>query len=94
MSENTLKLTSSVVVVPTEKRYHFDVHVDEGTYTVEVDTTARYGYFEHNELGDESGGGLWFDGKNLIDYDGVFELPMKVIKALRAAGFSVSKDFE
>ena len=60
-------------------------------YTVEVDTAAYYGWFEHNELGYESGGGLWFgDNKVLIDYDGVFELPTEVIMVLHANGFDIT----
>ena len=34
--------------------------------------------FEHNELGDEYAGGLWFKGKNLVDYDGVYALPKEI----------------
>ena|SRR5690606_1874247 len=38
--------------------------------------------------------GLWFEGKELEDYDGVFELPPQAIKLVRKAGFEVPKDFE
>jgi hypothetical protein len=38
--------------------------------------------------------GLWFDGKTLTDYDGVFELPKQAIKLIRKAGYKVPKDFE
>ena len=34
--------------------------------------------FEHNGLGDEYAGGLWFKGKNLVDYDGVYALPKEI----------------
>lgn len=69
-----------------------------GRYQVEVSPTTKYGWFEHNELGDESGGGLWFDTTesgqlNLIDYDGVFELPKDVIEALVRLGCQVGEDF-
>ncbi len=51
------------------------------------------GSFEHNELGDECAGGLWFNegdnGVTLIDYDGVFELPEEVAEALRGKGIVV-----
>ena len=62
--------------------------------TVEIfDETPLRGYFEHEEYGDEYGGGLWFEGKNLVDYDGVFELPKEVIQALRDLGFYVDPEF-
>lgn len=63
-------------------------------FTVEIfDETPLRGYFEHEEYGDEYGGGLWFEGKNLVDYDGVFELPKEVIQALRDTGFYVDPEF-
>ena len=59
---------------------------------VGVDKAAQYGYWEHKD-GSE-GGGLWFEGDSLIDYDGDYMLPLPVINALRLAGFTVDKDFE
>lgn len=50
----------------------------------------EYYYFEHNELGDECGGGLWFEGRELIDYDGVYALPREVVSMLKDLGFDVS----
>ena len=47
-------------------------------FTVEIfDEKPLRGYFEHNELFDLCAGELLFEGKDLIDYDGVFELPKK-----------------
>lgn len=63
-------------------------------YYGEVVLPRSYGYFEHEEYGDGQGGGLWFAGKELIDYDGVFSLPLEVVSALRSVGFIVDKDFE
>jgi hypothetical protein len=44
------------------------------------------GYFEHHEMGDECGGGLWMDSGELIDYDGVYMLPAEVLEVLERAG--------
>ena len=60
----------------------------------EIDPEKHRGWFEHEEHGDEYGGGLWFEGKNLIDYDGTVELPKEVIEALRKLGFFVGEEFE
>lgn len=38
--------------------------------------------------------GLFFDGRTLEDYDGVFELPIQAIKLIRKAGWTVPKFFE
>jgi len=37
--------------------------------------------------------GLNFDGKSLVDYDGVFELPIEAIKLIRKSGYSVPNHF-
>lgn len=85
--------------------YNFDTKLNTKNFTVEIDTQANYGYFEHNELGDECGGGLWFQvvpmseaglekKVELIDYDGVFALPKEVITVLRTAGYILDEDFE
>lgn len=52
------------------------------------------GYFELSdvETGGEkwyADGGLWFDGKKLIDYDGVFELPEQIIDELENMSYDV-----
>lgn len=76
---------------------NFTQRITKGKYEVQVSPVAMYGYFEHETLGDESGGGLWFetqDGKSaLIDYDGVHELPKAVAEALRELGYIVDAEF-
>ena len=74
--------------------YDFTLKTKVGHYEVQIDPVAMYGWFEHDELGDESGGGLWFDGDELMDYDGIFELPMPVIEAIRQLGLTVDEEFE
>lgn len=74
--------------------YNFDVAFQAGKYTVQIDTKGQYGYFEHNDLGDESAGGLWLSDRSLTDYDGVFELPEAVVVGLREHGFTVDNEFE
>ena len=64
---------------------------------VKIDTASLYGYFEHRD-GTE-GGGLWFErldsgALELLDYDGVFELPRPVVAALRAAGYVLDETFD
>lgn len=72
--------------------YTYNIEVkDSAGATVAVDTASQYGYWERSD-GSE-GGGLWFEGAELIDYDGAFELPRRVIEALLAAGFTVDESF-
>lgn len=64
-------------------------------FTVEIfDEKPLRGYFEHNELGDNCAGELLFEGNDLIDYDGVIELPKEVIQILRDMDFCVAEEFE
>lgn len=78
--------------------YEFNLKTISGKFEIKVDTAAQYGYFEHEELGDECGGGLWFEkcpeGLELIDYDGVACLPARVAVGLRELGFIVGEDME
>ena len=61
------------------KKYNFTTKIGTQNYTIEIDPKSAYGFFEHNELGDESAGGLWFDNNlQLVDYDGVYFLPSEV----------------
>lgn len=61
--------------------------LEKGNWMVEISPTTQYGYFENVKTG--SGGGLWFDGPELVDYDGVFELPKDVVDMLEGAGYDV-----
>lgn len=84
--------------------YEFNKTGETANYEIKIDTNANYGYFEHHTLGDERGGGLWFEKEsfenaqgfrlNLIDYDGVAVLPKQVIAWLREQGIFVDEDFE
>lgn len=51
-----------------------------GKWEVTFIRKAQRGYFEHDVYGE--GGGLWFENDILIDYDGVTELPIDVVKAI------------
>lgn len=69
------------------EKYNFNKKEQVGSWLVEVDTQAQYGYFEHQETGTE--GGLWFKNNELIDYDGVYEIPRQVVMALQSMNLNV-----
>ena len=62
----------------------------DNEWTIQVD--GEHGWFEHSS--GFCSGGLWFDGVELIDYDGCYELHRNVIKKLRDMGYVVSSEFE
>lgn len=77
--------------------YNFNVNLNTKNFEIAIDTDKRYGYFEHTELGDGCGGGLWFelvdDKLSLFDYDGVYALPKEVRDALRTL-YTVDESFD
>lgn len=87
--KSPVRMETTYSVIDSEKEATLEV-------TVGVDTESEYGFFEIYDL--ESGGerfygegGMWFNGKKLIDYDGVFELSNHVIKKLKEWGFDTSE---
>lgn len=73
---------------------HHDLEFRHGAYTVMVNRDAGEGFFEHDRLGMDQGGGLWFENQELVDYDGVYALPKDVAAGLRLHGFLVGPDFD
>lgn len=65
------------------------LHILTENYEVEINSDTNHGWFEHNTLGEERGGALWFQNGHLIDYDGVMVLPSEVIKSIRKMGYTV-----
>ena len=69
----------------------------DGIWQVVMHNNTLTGWFERTT--DGTGGGLWFerneaDQLELIDYDGVFQLPAGVLIALRTAGVQADRSFE
>tara|TARA_R110001606_G_scaffold247229_1_gene395302 strand:+ start:188 stop:439 length:252 start_codon:yes stop_codon:yes gene_type:complete len=79
----------------SEKRK--EITTKDGLYTVEVwvNTESQDGAFEicgddDSTEDDYSEGGLWFEGKELTDYDGVCALDDEVINILKEWGYDTS----
>lgn len=70
--------------MPRDHNYTLSTTVSK--WDVRISPSTNYGYFEHTSTG--AGGGLWFTGKELRDYDGVFELPRNVRRGIRNLGYS------
>jgi hypothetical protein len=73
---------------------NFDKFTTVGKFEVRICTGEQTGYFEHATLGDEMGGGLWFENNSLTDYDGTTHLPDSVADGIRVLGFTVPSEFE
>ena len=61
--------------------------------TIGIDDESGWFEFYDTETGGDdwyAEGGLWFEGKELTDYDGVFALPVCIIEKLRELGYDPS----
>tara|TARA_R100000544_G_scaffold21201_1_gene10399 strand:- start:299 stop:538 length:240 start_codon:yes stop_codon:yes gene_type:complete len=64
-------------------------------YEVHMDTAEGYGWFElcganeHTE-DEHAEGGIWCEGMEITDYDGVYEMPKPIIDWLEEQGFDIS----
>ena len=67
----------------------FDIKLVTEKFCIDINVCTGQGYFEHIVRGDDCAGSLLFDGKTLLDYDGVPDLPKDVRQALAAAGYSM-----
>lgn len=61
--------------------------ISNKTYKIEIDIGLGRGWFEHKRL--STTGTLMFEGRSLIDFDGVDYLPLDVIHQLERSGFDV-----
>ena len=84
-----LQLETSYGVLRKQNDVELDV-------SVRVNDSDQYGSFEIYDI--ETGGedwyaegGLWFEGNKVVDYDGVFSLPIPVINKLKEWGYDVSE---
>lgn len=80
-----LNLQTSYGIIDSETNVKLDV-------TIGIQDDGESGWFEiyDQKTGGEkwyAEGGLWFNGKKLIEYDGVFELPEFIIKKLEEWGY-------
>lgn len=71
-----------------EKGYRIAARV--GNTAVVINPKKPYGFGEHNQSGEL--GGLWFDAdRELIDYDGVFDLHLEYAAAIELLGYKIGE---
>jgi hypothetical protein len=88
--DGTLEFTS-----PINRENSFgQVNLSESTksqMTININPEGKgYVLWEIDELEIEEGIGLWFQGNELTDYDGVFELPPELVKFLSQQGYDMT----
>jgi hypothetical protein len=65
------------------------LHVTLGFHSEE---SGWFELYDEETVGNDwyAEGGLWFKGKELIEYDGVFSLPSAILDKLKELGYDVS----
>lgn len=74
------------------KRHRYTKSLTIGKWETNISPSTNYGYFENINNGNS--GGLWFENNEIIDYDGVYELPQAVIEAVKKLGYGIDSSFE
>lgn len=87
IKQTNVNAQNSFGIIASEKdcQLEFTIRIHDGEKTgsfelADVKTGGNKWYAE---------GGLWFDEKELVDYDGVFELPEEILDKLEEWGFNV-----
>lgn len=82
----TLENSFGIVAENAEVRLDCTVGIKDYTYgwfeVFDRETNGKEWYAE---------GGLWFDGRNVVEYDGVFRLPNGVIELLKENGYNTEE---
>jgi hypothetical protein len=86
-STQTLSMSNSFGIVRAPEQVKIEVNIG-------IHESGDTGWFELYDLetgGDDwyAGGGLWFRGNTLVEYDGVFSLPKVVADKLEDWGYEI-----
>ena len=68
----------------------YTLEATDGRWTVRISQSTSYGYFDKDG---EAIGGLWFEGKRLVDQDGTYSTPKPIIPLIRRLGYVVPREF-
>lgn len=81
--ESPINLETSFNVTPISDNAKSEIEV-----TINSDGKGYFDWEVESEDINESGG-LWFEENELVDYDGVFELPAQLIEYLEKQGYNM-----
>jgi len=87
----TKEFTTELVLERTCTPVLENLGVYNNTMDLYIHDDKRSGFiewsYENDTDSDVENIGLWFDGKTVTDYDGVFELPQEAIQLLEENGY-------
>jgi len=70
----------------------YDKQIQAGPYWLSIDTEAQYGYFEHDDYGEDDGGSFEMEHDVVTDMDGCYVIPRTVAKAIQDFGFTIDQE--
>ena len=70
----------------------YDKSIKAGKYEVKISTKEKYGFFEHDDYGEDDGGSFELENKEVDDIDGCYAIPVIVADAIIKLGFKIDKD--
>lgn len=78
------------IIKETKNKENVELKFDNGAW---VSIGSDNWECQSDEDDDETycSGGLWFEGKSIVDYDGCFELPKEVKMALTHLGYDLEE---
>lgn len=84
-----MKITEKKVRNERSAEFKFDNGV---WVSIIIGSDGKGSWEYHSDEDDEETyveGGLWFEGKEVVDYDGIYELPEEVKMAIRDMGYEI-----
>lgn len=76
-------------LITTSDKTHTYHHLEDSNWTVAIaQDVSCNSYFEWQGEAGECSGILSFEGRMLVDYDGVYELPRNVCRVLHQLGYT------
>ena len=89
------KFTTDLVLEYSSTPIPVELGTFENEMTLYMSENGEKGFIEWYYYNDEEDGceeiGLWFDGKQVTDYDGVFSLPEQAVELLESRGYDCNE---
>jgi len=68
---------------------NYDKEIQIGKYQIKIDTSKDYGYFEHDDLGEDDGGSFTIEDNEVVEMDGCFAIPEDVAEGILKLGYEI-----
>ena len=70
----------------------YDKSIQSGKYEIRIDSQQQYGYFEHDDFGEDDGGSFQMMNNEVVEIDACFSIPLEVAHGIMELGFKIDTD--